>query len=643
MTSTALNPHPPTPRSPWEDTRTWLMLAWLLGVWWMSTQFCGSTLRDGKLYAIEALRLLEPHNFAGDVFFAGQSQGKLSLFTTLYAPVVAGLGLKIGGMVVAFAGRMLWGTALVLLARRLWPGPATAWLPGLALMLLLPASYDSYGMFAYGEPESTARSWAEALVLLALGQQWAGRPLRAAGLVLLSAALHPIMALPGASLLLLLQRPRVRHLGIGLGLAAILAGAALQIGPLGRLFQQFDDAWWVSIQRITGYIFHTQWQLLALLKAAGLGALLLHVSLCAPQPALRRLARRLLGLQVVMLGLWWLGDATRNVLLVQLQCWRVLWLCQLLAPALWFSTLAPWRQWDARQWSQVGLVATGLVSVGTYTGWITAPALLLSHPLAARLFQQQPLLRRLIPTLALLMLAGTLFVRLPVYQYQIGLNDLYQLIQPEAMTTAGEPMFTLPLTVGLMMALLRAQRAGARRLLGWLALIPLGLSLNIFSIQLERALKPFPDAHALQALIPEGSVVYWDMGVQHAWFSLHRAHYAGRNQGTTALFSREAAIEFRRRFTQLEQARLEEKLIPDDHAVPDNNANTIDLQHLRQLCQDPILDFVLLSLDVVEADAHIPYADAPGGMTSVFRCSPLRSTKSSPLPRPATTAASAIR
>jgi len=611
------------------------LLLWLLAAWWLSSQYLGYNLRDGLFYSAEALRRLEPGNFVRDPFFIGQSQGNFSLFGGLYAQAVQGLGLPLAGWLMSTLGRGAWALGVVLLARALLP---TQWLGAVALMLLLPASYDGYGLFSYGESEVTARCWAEAGVLFALAAHFNGRQVLSWALVVLAAGLHPLMALSGGALLLLLQAPRRRNIGLGLAALAILAAALLEIGPFAQLFRVFDADWWASVVLLTGYVLVQAWQPLAFAKMLCWALLLGYAAWQHPLAPVRQLARMLLGLMLLLLGLWAWASFSQNVLLVQLQLWRVLWLCQLLAPALWWSALPAWRSWDARLWTHVLLIAAAVLSAGLSVAILALPAMLLMWP-GARVLFASALLRKLLLGMAGLLLMMALAVRYPGFEYNASLNHFNKLAQAKATSWFAEPMWTLPATLGLwwllgpMRPLQKRWQQGVALLI---CLVPLGFSLSVLQTQLAKARQPVADASALQALIPPGAVVYWDQGVSGSWFKLHRAHYAGPNQGVTSLFSKAASLEFKRRFALLEQAGFERNLLAglSDTAKPAGLA--LSLAQVRLLCQDPALDFILLSMPLPEADTQVAYPGVESGTVSVFRCratqpaQPAHSSSSSP-------------
>lgn len=604
----------------------------LWGLWWLANPYLHFNVHDGSLYSGEALRRLEMHNFAKDVFFMGQTQGNFSLFGSLYAQVVSLLGLPMAGWVMSTTGRVLWWIALYRWVQVGW-GERRWW--AFMLMLLLPATYDGHGLFAYAGSEVTARCWAEAAVLWALGQQSQGRIGRAWLGVGLAAALHPLIALPGGGLVLLMQPARVRVMGIGVGLLAVLGGAAWGVDPLARLFQTFDPVWWESVLVLAGYALAPSWPALGWAKPMVYAVLLAYVGWGTHSAGWARTwARALLVLLLGLLATWWWACQSHNVLLVQLQVWRVLWLAQLLAPALWVCVLPAWPRWNARVWAHVLLVAAALLSLSAPLTFVIWPALLVMHGRIGPWLEGSTWHRSL-PVLAGMILLMALAVRWPALVYADTLNHINHLAHARWVSWAKEPMVSLPVALLLFVGLSRARSRWVRAGLVSLALVPGVLSLSAWSDQVARAQRPLDDQTPLRQIVPEGALVYWDAGSDHTWFRLHRSQYASKLHGPNSLFSREAAMEFRRRLEVLARAGMIGAVpeVPDTHddVKPDlqrwraqlefsATARTLEANNIVTLCQDPILDYVLLSIDIPEADARVPYRDVPSGRVSVFKC-----------------------
>lgn len=632
---------------------TFSLVAWLVGVWWLSNQFVNLSLNsDGLFYAGDAVRLLVPQNFTKDVFFLSQTQGDFSLFGWCYSHLIAAVGLLPAEWGMSTLGRLWWCSGAMALAYRLWCGTAerSPWWIGLALMLLLPSGYDSERMFFYGTADVTPRTWAEAWVLWSLACRLSGHWGWSVGFLGAALAFHPLMALPGLGLQVLLL-PRWRWLWALVALSgAGLLGAALKVGPLAALFQTFDPLWWECVVILAGQVLIASWSSLALAKAACMAALLLATAAWHPAPRLRRWAGALLGLEGLMLALWWLGCVTHNVLLLQLQLWRVLWLCQLLAPALWWSALPPWRQWSAWHGAQAALVAAAVLSNSPATVWLFIPGVFLQWPRVVKALQSAGV-RRVVLGGAVAALCMSLALRFPEFVARARIHQLGGLVDGFWVGVAQEPMWTLPV-LGLLAWGHNRWRASRWRLwVSAVAVLPVaGLLVGLFGAQFKAISRPLPDVAALRRVVPPGALIYWNHDLNASWLLLRQGHYVSAFQGAVALFSREAAMEYRRRLAHLAAAGgLGEGLSRQDieqvalHASPytveadigtlsplsvlrarlddvESQHRPLDTDSVRALCRDPVLDRVLVSGSRLDATWSVPYPGVPGGVVSVFQC-----------------------
>jgi hypothetical protein len=426
----------------------------------------------------------------------------------------------------------------------------------------------------------------------------------------------------------------------------------LDIGPLGQLFRTFDPLWWESVVVLAGQVLLASWSPLTLMKAACTAGLLLATALWHPQATLRRWAGALLWLQVLMLGLWWVGCVTHNVLLLQLQLWRVLWLCQLLAPALWWSSLPHWRQANMLHWAQAALVAAAVLSSSLATVGLFIPGLFLQWPRVAQAIERAAV-QRLLLVSAVALLVMSLAVRFPEFQTRSHVNVLGGWVHGAWAGLAQEPMWTLPLSFGLAFWLgwsRIAQRwrwAGA----GLLGAGVVGMGVSVQTVLLTQVARPLPDATALRAVVPSDALTYWDADVTVSWRLLGQGQYLSTFHAPAALFSREVALEFRRRLAHVAQTGLLGTDWPSGaldrlptqpshytnepdigllstlgvararlNEVAEQQQLAVAVQQISSLCRDPLLDYVLISRDVPEAHWRVPYAGVPSGVVSVFKC-----------------------
>lgn len=596
----------------------WIAL-WVCGLWWLSREFFGPGDHDGIFYSGEAFRHLMPTHFEKDIFFNSTTQGNYSIFGLAYAQAIQFMDFGLAAWFMSLGGRLVWISGAWFLSRTLSKNlPESQRVAVLAVLLLLSSTYDGVGFFKSGEAVVTSRNWAEGLVLLAISQAVNRRRLWAWLLSTLALTLHPLMALPGLVIVWGLETPRIRSFTGWIGGSAIILAAAFQLDPIDRLFTTFDDIWWQIISDRNVYITPTQWPLHRISATLFLLVLCLYVAKHEIEASYRRLAQVVGYLTVIDLALWLIGVTFHNVLLVQLQLWRVLWIAQLLIPALWIRTLRPWSQWQAPDAVHVVLILAALISlswsihIGVLIGiWVI-------HPRARAFFAAHPLLAR--PSV--IAASATFLLTLPAIYPDIVIH-LFLFSQttatyPTLLALCQEPVVTLP-TLALVAALTHylPKRHLTQPLI---AVCLVGCGLYGAIDQWQKSQEPLADVRPLQSLIPPGASVYWDQGVIHTWLVLHRASYISFQQGSGAIFSRPLALEFVRRMRFLDEMGIHESGGRLGESSAPNSANPVGL------CQDRALDFLLLQGSHPQATRQIPHPYAPYAdpVLSIFDCAQLR-------------------
>lgn len=600
----------------------WLV-AWVIATWWLSREFFGPGDHDGIFYSGEALRRLLPHYFAGDIFFQGTTQGNYSSFGLIYAQLIQALGLKKAALLMSLGGRLLWiigAYTLTLHATLHLSSPHRV--AALALLMLLSSIYDGAGFFKFGEAVVSSRNWAEGLILLAIAQaikggQWAAWLLAGIALVF-----HPLMALPGVVIVWSLHAPRWRNAVGIIGVLLILTAGFSGLDPFQRLFMTFDAAWWQVVNNRNTYITLATWPLPRITAIIAMLALCAYVARVEKTPVFRRLAKAIGLLILLDLFLWILGIYFRNVLLTQLQLWRVLWLGQLLVPALWVRTLRPWGNWQIPDWIHALMVMAALISLSWSIHLCMVLGLSVTHPKIRTFLLMRPPLARACVLASVAALLLTLPAIYPDIVIHLFLFSQTSAAFPALFALCQEPVVTLPI-----LALLVWLTEKTRFRITSRAVIACGLagcSLYTVAHQWQEARKPLPNVQSIQALIPPGAVIYWDQGLIHTWLILNRASYASFQQGSGAIFSRDLAIEMTRRMNFLGAMGIQEGGGQQISIATEPN--------FLGLCRDPALDFVLMQGDHPDATHKIPHPYAPytDPTLSIFDCAQLRRTATPP-------------
>jgi hypothetical protein len=511
---------------------------------WLATRTYFGTVFDARFYMLEGLHALDPARFAQDLYFKFGSQGNFSIFTKLYPLLLPVLGVGATGIVLTVTGQLLWLFGLFRLARTL-VGDQIMWL-SVAVVIGMLQIYA--GGFGYGESYATARLFAEAFVMLGLAVL-PSRPFGAFALLALSLAVHPLMALPGIAVALVylaLGRPvwwAVMAAGAGLAAALGLAGVA----PFSNLFRTIDPAWFAIINVRSMYCLVSNWPAEFFEQAFGVVAWAVAALVLAGPSHRRFLTATLVvgvgGVVCAFLG----GDIAHNVLLVELQPWRSMWVLQLVSriyvPLIMVALLAR-TSFDSSRWAIV---------------------------------------------LTILMVLAASVARLARNPHSADFTPVSL-----ALVTAGLVL----MATQLLLAEQKHRRIALVSALAGLALIPVALSRWDARTPWIRYLEsPEPPPKDLVALLPAGKTVYWESGLEMLWLRLQRPSYFSCDQGTGVVFYRATAMAYKRRadsfwplrvgdFNQLDTCARSDTL-----PKPERNR-----KGLQELCiREPELDYLVLT------------------------------------------------
>lgn len=535
----------------WVETvvarRAWVV--WVgVGLLWLVTHPYAGILWDAQYYTVQALHALTPNRYADDLFFAYGSQDQFSLFSRLYAPLIQVWGLAHANLLLTLVGQGLWLGGLIYLARG-WLAREDQFL-ALAGVILLPGSASL--LFHYAEPILTPRLYAEALTLWAMGDVWRARWVRSWLLLTLGLVLHPLMVIPGFALWFLWGPGQHRSGWLGLlGVMALGYGLALGgIQPFARIFQTFDPQWWAIVYQRTTYAWIGQWGIAEWLPV-------LHVVMLgfwvAQDMTLKQ--RRLLwsslgvgvgGIAISALG----GDGLKNVLILDAQLWRGIWLANVLIhlgvaqrfQRMWVGSGD--RHHARFWWSSVIFMA--LLS-GLHGGFF-----LLAMPLTAMAYlidwweqRQRGIPQRWVTIVEVIV---------GLWGGELLMLFAASLWRDESMMLRWENGF-LPELVLVMAILTWVLWAREKSLPYWQVVVG-GFLLGVLGMMhwdqrdpWVRYIDETKEAPAeLTALLPAQRAIYWEGDLTVPWFLLRRSSYFSCSQGTGSLFSRGTAVHYQREY-----------------------------------------------------------------------------------------------
>ena len=555
---------------------------------WLATRRYFGVIQDARFYTVEALHALDPSRYAGDLYFQFGSQGSFTLFTALYRPLVALFGVGAAGMGAVIAGQLLWLFGLYRLARNL-AGERLVWL-SLAVVIAMPNLYAPY--FGYGEALATPRLFAEALTLLALSLL-RSRPVWMLVLLGCAAAIHPLMALPGlvaAFVYLALGRPVYWVLApAALVLAAILGWAGIQ--PFANLRSTLDPEWFAVVSIHSLQCLLTQWPSDSWFQVVN-GLTWGVIGLFTVQARDRRLLAAVLAAGIGGLGVTLAGaDFAHNVLVVELQPWRSMWLLlvvvRIFIPVIFFSLLVK------RSAHPLGLAA--LLSIGLILS--SAVTRLIRLPYSAEF--------------GFLSLALVAIALAAIYAWVAEIGPKYRRL--------GQALTCLVIV------------AAAVAAWSWDGRTP-------WTRFLESDQPPPP---ALTRLLPDGASTYWENSTEMLWFRLKRSSYFSCDQGTGVVFRRETAMTYRHRsdsFWPLRTADFTQSKACssfDKRPKPERTR-----QGLQELCRrEPGLDDIVLiaplsgiepevwKSPILVQDIHVAdgiYSERSTDRFFIYRCASVR-------------------
>jgi len=581
---------------------------------------------DGTLYAGEALARLLPDQFRDDIYFRYGSQGRFTLFPTLYALLIATFGVGGGtivGLLVASASYL--ASAWYLIA---FVAPPRWRVICLLSVILGWTLYGGVRVFAYSEPFLTARSFAEPAVLVALGLL-ARRRLVAAGVALLvGLAMHPLIAAAGVLIawVVLVQQDR-RWLLLGVGAAAAVAVIGLTgRGPFADLFDRYDATWLALLQEANPQAFVTSWSVFDY-GIVVFDVVVLWFASRFVDVARRRLivAAMLVGVGTIVMSLL-LVDFALNPFFGKLQIWRAEWVMQWLAMASLPIVLATlWQR------AEHGRLAALFLGVGWMAPHSLVPAVLGMMAIAIdHLGPRVPLSKTTVRLVAavVIMTALTITVQHEVRVWTFGIqqNLDWRLI------ASGAVSFNLVLLAVALVFIRLLPRLGKGSVLVALVLLCGASALWDQRPAWTRTLESYTPGRPVWAgLIEPDEKVYWYRDLIAPWVLLGHGNYYTPQQGSGAVFSRDMTIEFERRRRLTTVLELQEQVCRLMNNLSEKlSACEPDKQAFSEVCREGGIDYLVLQsrLEGVAPIGDLDTMTIENGYEKKFflyRCSTLKS------------------
>lgn len=610
-----------------------LLFLFLLTVWFFGHPYHGIW-NDGLLYTAQALHRLYPAVYGNDLFFLYGSQDEFTLFTPIYAALVNFIGLNAATITLLLASFALWIAAAMLLVGSLVRG-FTFWL-ALTFIFALPGIYIPNSGLSYAEPFLTARLPAEAFTLFSLAMMLRGKWVYSFTALLVAFAFHPLMALGGGALVGLYGLRGHWKGGAllavtGLALVGLLAFA--DVSPFDRIFRVMDSQWYqLAVLRFNNVTPQG-------LQLEHWNPILFSLSLLSAAAFVAGGRLRVILVLALIIGLGGIALTVistlffHNLLLIQLQPWRALWITKLFSciAAAWLIS-GFWRRNETYRLLLLGFLTAWFTLANI--GGILSLLVCVSFMSYARSGKDLVIPRTMaLPLYLLPFVAGdwwlvSSWLDSSVFHGREGSLD----------HAAATTMVWLVVTAGAIVAvaiflLVWRYATDSRKLLqletmaGVLFL--LGFALVFWDQRSERARyyeqaalhDPIP---SFTRAIPANAVVYWEDDVKMAWLALGRANYASLPQSVGRVFSRPTAIEAKRRMDRLAALRVMDGIFDFEARNASSRVHLAKFEDLLYVCRDPVLDFVVLTSDFKKSSVERYYDKMADRHFYLYDCEYLR-------------------
>ncbi|XXG31614.1 MAG: hypothetical protein WJ306_03240 [Ferrovum myxofaciens] len=533
-----------------------LSLILLLLILWLVTRPYEGILWDSEYYTVQALHFLWPDRYANDLYFAFGSQDQFSIFSRIYGPVIASLGLAHAHIALTLLTQLAWVSGLAYLAKGMFQGK-WAYL-AMVGVIVFPGSVGL--VFHYGESILTPRILAEALTLFALAAIWRERILFSLGFLILGLLIHPLMTLPGIVFWFLwfFGREKTGWWACALAGTIVLGLAVSGVQPFVRLTQSFDPVWLNIVRQRSPYCFISQWGM-------GEWSAVIHtvlLTLWAMQKAgnkerqFLKLAS-LIGVGGIVLS-WLGGDLLKNVLILDAQLWRAMWMVSLISHLFITKKLTnlSYASFEfSAGWLWLGGFFVTLLA-GFHGGFY-----LLATPLVAVAFlveQWENRIHKPLPLWTRWLVTSFLLLEFSVTAY-----FFWMIFVTEPSQKSGPPHATLMnlvfalIVLTLMCIGIRKESLGGPTFKFFDHIYYGIISLSLFETviawdQRSPWVKSIDEASVppvnLSEILPQGRPIYWEGDLTVPWFLLRRSSYFSRSQGTGSLFYRDTALNYWQRY-----------------------------------------------------------------------------------------------
>lgn len=569
--------------------RKQVILAGFILALWLATHPYMGVVHDARLYLIQTLQLIDPANWRDDLFFKYGTQGSYSIFSNGYRFLVSALGISRADQVALLAGSALWLAGLSALTCTILKRPNER-IAAACGIIAFSTGYGGLNIFHYSEPFVTPRLFAEAAVMGSLALAIQGRYVWGSALIFLALIIHPLMAISGIGILAvhILRQHRWARIALSLALLISMVCVGLAIGPFARARELYDTTWFQIVEQRNSVAMISAWsaadyaRMIATFLA--LGAFLTVASARELRFIISLLVAATLSCTVSFLG----ADLIHNVLITNIQLWRIMWIVSLASNALILLLLL--RSSGTDRWA--------LTVAATFS---FLPQFLLGLSLVAPFFVILCLLwvlrkklpssqARAIATWAILILAAISLVSMAIALY----------LQITADHHLGQHLSSLTLAATILLGLGLATRRSPNKWLGVLVAITLAASVARLDQRTpwnRYVYEPESDVGFSKFLANSGQTYWEGMGTEALWFKARKQSYYSCVQGSESIFFRAEALEWSRRESILKTLNTAD-FDSDTCGLkidPDSNGPSSRLQMIAACKELPDLNTIILN------------------------------------------------
>jgi hypothetical protein len=325
--------------------KPFLCLLWLLLFDALANPYAG-LVHDSRLYALQAMSLLNPDMFANDLYFQFGSQDAFSIFSLIHSQFVRLFGVYSGTAFLYTISRGGFLLSALIFLRHFFNDRFKAFF----VVCLITCGPLHYISFDINEPFLTPRIAALGLSMLGFSSAFRQAPIASMLFILLAGLMHPLITLAPAVIIffywLINHNRKALMIMAGGGCLGILV-LLLKTDALLKLnfFDVIDIEWWKIIRNRSTYLFPFEWtrdEWYGLF--AGLLALIFsfrYLNKIQKQFLSLVLACVISGILLTLLTAYIIPLA----LPFQLQIWRSSWILRIVSPAIaiiWGQSL--WQQ-----------------------------------------------------------------------------------------------------------------------------------------------------------------------------------------------------------------------------------------------------------------------------------------------------------